>query len=186
MKIIIIAGLSAFILSVVATMFFTGTLDRNRGEAVIEETQSEQKENKNEPKVKQEISQNAIKTNPTTTYAQNDSSILKTELEKYKAEVSAEQAKLSTIKEDVETLNTTKSNIDKYKQLAKLYSAMKAEDAAAVLCELDANITERILCEMNDRIAGKIMGEIAAKNPSYAAKVSKIIVSSANSTRESY
>ncbi|MGB9595378.1 MAG: MotE family protein [Candidatus Poribacteria bacterium] len=186
MKLIIIAGLSAFVLSVVATMFLTGTFDRNKGEAIIEEDQNEQKDNKNEIKTKSEISQNTIKVKPAISYDKNEASTLKTELEKYKAEVSAEQAKLSTIKEDVESLKATKSDANKYKQLAKLYSAMKPEDAASVLCELEANLTERILSEMNERTAGKIMGEIASKNPSYAAKVSKIIANSTSSTTGPY
>lgn len=186
MKLIIIAGLSAFILSIVATMFITGTFDRNKGEAIVEEIQNEQKDNKNEAKTKPEISQNTIIAKPAISYNKNESSILKTELEKYKAEISAEQAKLSTIKEDVELLKTAKSDVSKYRQLAKLYGAMKPEDAASVLCELEANLTERILSEMNERTAGKIMGEIASKNPSYAAKVSKIIASSASLTTESH
>lgn len=186
MKLIIIAGLSAFILSIAFTMFITGTLDRNKGEAIVEEAQNQQKDNKNEMKTKPETSQNTIKTTPAISYDKNESSLLKTELEKYKAEVSAEQAKLSTIKGDVESLKTVKSEANKYRQLAKLYSAMKPEDAASVLCELEANMTERILTEMNERTAGKIMGEIASKNPSYAAKVSKIIASSTSSTTESY
>ncbi len=186
MKLIIFAGLSAFILSVVVTMFLTGTFDRNKGEMVAEEAQNEQKDNKNEPETKKEISQNTIKTSSAISYTKNEPSMLKTELEKYKAEVSAEQAKLSAIKEDVESLKIARSDVNKYKQLAKLYSAMKAEDAASVLCELDPNMTERILFEMNERIAGKIMGEIASKNPSYAAKVSKIIASSTSLASESH
>lgn len=186
MKLIIIAGLLAFVLSVVFTMFITGTLDRNKGEAIVEESQNNQQDSKNEMKTKPETSQNTIKAMPAVSYSKNEPSLLKTELEKYKAEVSAEQAKLSTIKGDVESLKNAKSEINKYKHLAKLYSAMKPEDAAAVLCELEANMTERILVEMNERTAGKIMGEIASKNPSYAAKVSKIIASSASSTTESY
>ena len=189
MKIVIIAGISAFILSVAVTMFFTGTFNRNKGETVSESTQSEEKGNKSESntdlsKVKHEVAQNAIKTNPAISSAKSESTALKTEVEKYKAEVSAEEAKLSTIKSDIESMKTTKTDVSKYQQLAKLYGAMKAEDAASVLCQLDPNLAEHILSEMNDRNAGKIMGAIAAKDPSYAAKVSKIIVTSGNSSGE--
>lgn len=189
MKIVIIAGIAAFILSVATTMFITGTFNRNKGEAISEPTQNEEKDNKgklnaNSSNVKHGIAQNTTKTNPTIPPAKNESTALKTEVEKYKAEVSAEEAKLSTIKSDVESMKTTKTNVSKYQQLAKLYGAMKAEDAASVLCQLDANLTEHILSEMNDRNAGKIMGAIAAKDPSYAAKVSKIIVNSGSLSSE--
>jgi flagellar motility protein MotE (MotC chaperone) len=189
MKIVIIAGIAAFILSVAATMFFTGTFNRNKGEAVSEPTQIAEKDDKSKlntdsSDVKQEVAQNITKTNPTISAAKNESTALKTEVEKYKAEVSAEEAKLSTIKSDVESMKTTKTNANKYQQLAKLYGAMKAEDAAAVLCQLDASITEQVLSEMNERNAGKIMGAIAAKNPSYAAKVSKLIVGAGSASSE--
>jgi flagellar motility protein MotE (MotC chaperone) len=189
MKIVIIAGITAFILSVAATMFFTGTFNRNKGEAVSESTQGAEKDNKSKLDIglsneKHEVAQNTTKTNTEIPSTKSESTTLKTEVEKYKAQISAEEAKLSTIKSDVESTKNTKTNIAKYQQLAKLYGAMKAEDAASVLCQLDANLTEHILSGMNDRNAGKIMGAIASKDPSYAAKVSKIIVSSGSESSE--
>jgi flagellar motility protein MotE (MotC chaperone) len=181
MKLVIIAGALAFLLSIGATMFFTGTFKKNNPQTV-EEALPDQK-------IKQKIEQPTTKSVEKPISANNVNNVAKTEntvnnngtkslemqAEKYKAEVSAEEAKLASVKSDVESAKTTKSSTVKYQQLGKLYSSMKAEDAATVLCELEPSMTEHILCAMNDRNAGKVMSSIASKNPTYAAKVSKLI-----------
>jgi len=190
MKIAIIAGALAFILSVGVTMFFTGTFNRSNAQTTEEAVQNDKPEQKKEQNTVKNIEDqnNITKTNiakPDDSVNHNDSNALEIKLEKYKAEVAAEKAKLESTKSDVELAKNTKTSASRYQQLAKLYSSMKVEDAASVLCELDPNMTERILCEMNGRNAGKIMGSIAAKKPSYAAKVSKILANADNTSNTS-
>jgi len=178
MKLIIIAGALAFLLSIGVTMFFTGTFKKNNPQTVEEALPNE----KTTQKIGQPITksvENPISVSNVTetenTVNNNGTKSLEMQVEKYKAEVSAEEAKLASVKSDVESAKATKSSTGKYQQLGKLYSSMKAEDAAAVLCELEPSMTEHILCAMNERNAGKVMSFIASKNPSYAAKVSKLL-----------
>jgi flagellar motility protein MotE (MotC chaperone) len=178
MKLVIIAGALAFLLSIGATMFLTGTFKKNNPQTVEEALPDEKIKQKIEQpttkSVETPISANNV-TKTENTVNNNGTKSLEMQVEKYKAEVSAEEAKLASVKSDVESAKTTKSSTVKYQQLGKLYSSMKAEDAASVLCELEPSMTEHILCAMNDRNAGKVMSSIASKNPTYAAKVSKLI-----------
>ena len=187
MKLIIIAGALAFLLSIGVTMFVTGTFKKNNPQTVEETLPNEKTKQTIEQKTEQKIEQpntesvkNPISTSNVTknenTVNNNDTKSLEMRVEKYKAEVAAEEVKLASAKSDVESTKDTKSSTGKYQKLGRLYSSMKAEDAAAVLSELDPSMTEHILSAMNDRIAGKVMSSIASKNPSYAAKVSKLLV----------
>jgi flagellar motility protein MotE (MotC chaperone) len=178
MKLIIIAGALAFLLSIGATMFVTGTFKKNNPQTVEETLPNEKNERKTEQPIAKSA-ENPISANNITEAkniaSNNGTQSLEMQVEKYKAEVSAEEAKLASVKSDVESAKATKSSTIKYQQLGKLYSSMKAEDAATVLCELEPSMTEHILNAMNDRNAGKVMSSIASKNPSYAAKVSKLL-----------
>lgn len=180
MKLIIIAGALAFLLSIGVTMFFTGTFKKNNPQTVEEALPNEKTKQKivqpTTKSVENPISaSNVTKTENTVNYNGTGTKSLEMQVEKYKAEVSAEEVKLASVKSDVKFAKTTKSSTGKYLQLGKLYNSMKAEDAAAVLCELEPSMTEHILSAMNDRNAGKVMSSIASKNPSYAAKVSKLL-----------
>ena len=180
MKLIIIAGALAFLLSIGVTMFVTGTFKKNNPQTVEETLPNEKTKQKieqpNTESVENPIStSNVTETENTVNYNGTGTKSLEMQVEKYKAEVSAEEAKLASIKSDVEFAKTTKSSTGKYLKLGKLYSSMKAEDAAAVLSELEPSMTEHILSAMNDRTAGKVMSSIASKNPSYAATVSKLL-----------
>ncbi|MDQ1327744.1 MAG: hypothetical protein QG641_1027 [Candidatus Poribacteria bacterium] len=178
MKLVIIAGALAFLLSIGVTMFVTGTFNKNNPQTVEETLPNEKTQQKieqpNTESVKTPISTSNV-TKTENTVNNNDTKSLEMQVEKYKAEVAAEEVKLASVKSDVESTKATKSSTGKYQKLGKLYSSMKAEDAAAVLSELEPSMTEQILSAMNDRIAGKVMSSIASKNPSYAAKVSKLL-----------
>lgn len=186
MKLIIIAGMAAFLLSVGVTMFFTGTFSKSDPQPAEKASQNEKTKQNTEQlttqsAVKPVNTSNVMETENTVknTVNSNDTKSLEMQVEKYKAEVAAEEAKLASVKSDVESAKATKSSAGKYQQLAKVYSSMKADNAAAVLCELEPSMTEQILSGMNDRTAGKIMSSIATKNPSYAAKVSKLLITNA-------
>lgn len=187
MKLVIGVGLLAFLLSVGVTMFFTGTFNRINAQATSEVVQNEKTDQKiAQPIAKSDESQSnansVVKTENPIDRSSNKA--LEMQVEKYKAETAAEEAKLASVKFEVESLKSTKSSVDKYQQLAKIYGSMKSEDAATVLCELEPSMTEQLLSKMSDRTAGKIMGAIAAQNPTYAAKVSKILANAGSTSFE--
>jgi flagellar motility protein MotE (MotC chaperone) len=90
------------------------------------------------------------------------------ELEKTRADLTAERQKL-------EKLVSKSDDLDKkrIKQLAKVYGAMRAEEAARILETLDDGLCVNILAEMgDDRQKAKIL---TALSPEKAARVSKKI-----------
>lgn len=170
LKVVIIAGAIAFILSIVATMFFTGTFSRNQEPAIDETTQAEsapQKETPNKPTVSVAKAQENNTANNAKTPDIN--------LVKYDEPAYSEKIDIKPEKTEAEPEKENKVPDEKYTQLAKLYSTMKPENAASVMCELEPSMTEKIISKMNERTAGKILGAIADKDPSYAAKVSKLL-----------
>jgi len=179
MKIIIISGILAFILSIVATMFFTGTFSRNSEQNVAEDNSAKIEnaiKKDKPPKPTAQTAKIANNYNDKLNANKIDSKeIIK--LESKNNEIVEKSIELP-IKSDVSAKNesNSKESDTKYEQLAKLYSSMKPENAALVMCELEPSMTEKIINKMNERTAGKIMGAIADKDPSYAAKVSKLIV----------
>ncbi len=183
MKILVIACVTALIASIAATMFFTGTFNRNVPSQDSDETEQlvEKKDTeiKSQQPANQNIASNAgTKSNSLNSNIKNEVALAKLELEKYKAQIALESAKLSAIKSEIEALNSTKESINRYKQMANMYSAMKPNEAALVISELDENTAKSILLEMDNKIAGKIMSAIATTNPKYAANISKLIVKS--------
>lgn len=190
MKLVLGAGLLAFLLSIGATMFFTGTFNRVNAQNVQAASEVVQNE-KTDQKIAQPIAKSdegqsnansVVKTENPIDRSSNKA--LEMQVEKYKAQNAAEEAKLASVKFEVESLKSTKSSVDKYQQLAKIYGLMKSEDAATVLCELEPSMTEQLLSKMSDRTAGKIMGAIASQNPTYAAKVSKILANAGSTSFE--
>jgi len=183
LKLVIIMGVLAFIISVAATMFFTGTFSRNNGQPNTDEVaQIKDEASKNEP---QQLSQttgpqkgnNLNQTEPNKNDTANmDSEKDNEQNDSDNLELAYEEPKIDSKKNSKDT----KEIETKYEQLAKVYSSMKAENAAIVMCELEPNLTEKILSKMSERVAGKIMGAIVDKDPSYAAQVSKLLVNADN------
>ena len=175
LKLIIIMGVLAFILSVVGTMFFTGTFSRNNEQTSIDEIAQQADGEANKNKTSQTMKANvANQTEPNkndTSYTDSEKDI--DQADPYNLELAYKDSEITSKSES----KNTKETETKYEQLAKVYSSMKLENAATVMCELEPKFTERILSKMNDRVAGKIMSAIADKDPSYAAKVSKLLVS---------
>jgi len=97
---------------------------------------------------------------------QNQIATAKTELAAIKAEIEAE----------TKTRNSEQESEARTKQLAKLYSSMKPNSVVAILSELDDALSAKILSEMNDKTASKLLDTIATSDPTYAVKISKLIV----------
>lgn len=182
MKLLIIACVVAFIASIGATMYFTGTLKKNAPNPDDEIEQASEKKDagvniQQTKPVSQSITNNVnTKSNSLNPNIKNELALAKLELEKYKAQIAAESEKLASIKSEIQALNSAKESINKYKQMANMYSAMKPNEAASVICELDEDTAKSILSEMDNKIAGKIMSAIATTNPKYAANISKLMV----------
>lgn len=181
LKLIVIMGVLAFIISVVATMFFTGTFNRNNEQLNTDEVaQIDDEDNKNKS---QQLSQ-TTETQKSNNFNQtepnkNDTAYIDSKKDNEQAdsdnlELAYEEPKIDDGKKNSKETET------KYEQLAKVYGSMKAENAAIVMCELEPNLTEKILSKMSERVAGKIMGAIVDKDPSYAAQVSKLLVNAGN------
>ena len=195
MKILIITTLVMFIIATGAIMYFTGTfkqifsqdtllaedqlLDQTQ-EAGENLQQTSGQENGNLAQSEAEQTQEK-KENPQqkSEYKSEYTATLEAELQaklaEYEAQISEKSAELAAIKAEIEALNSTKESITKSQQLAKLYSSMKPDSAASILCELEEPLTKQILSEMSDRTAGKIMDAIATANPSYAITLSELI-----------
>jgi flagellar motility protein MotE (MotC chaperone) len=176
LKLIIISGILAFILSVVATMFFTGTFKSNKEQLeTVENTTQAKNDTINKNIMLDKNASNNDVEQKKTDLVNHEASMEDTENDIEQVDTKQTEALL----EKIETKNPkdSKESETKYEQLAKVYSAMKAENAASVMCELEPNLTQKILSKMNERTAGKLMNAIADKDPSYAAKVSKLLVS---------
>ena len=90
--------------------------------------------------------------------------------------VAEEEKKLAAVKNEIASLTIAKAAVAKAKEfqyLATIYSSMKPDNAASILCELEENLTKQILRGMTTKTAGKIMDAITIADPSYAAKITK-------------
>jgi len=194
MKILIITVISTFIISAGITIFLTGTF-RQSATDVVEVTEANQPEakqqetlasvNAKQKDIQQEkpgnpTSESNMEVNKPKSENNAETNKLKTELEQYKAQVEAEKTKLATIKSEIGALSNPKSSTTNGQQLAKVYSSMKPDTAALVLCELDESLTTQILTQMNNSSSAKIMDAITKKNPEYAAKISKNMILTKN------
>jgi len=193
MKLLIVIALSTFVVAAGLSMFFTGTFkqaaaedsestevvdattedaqgeaatENTQGETATEDTQGEEGNSQNQ----------AEEQDPAKLEAKSQAT-----LAKYEAQIAAAEAELSTIKAEIESLNSVKTSISRSQQLAKVYSSMKPDSAATILCQLDEAFTEQILSEMSTRTVGKIMDVIATSNPEYCVKLSKLMGGNDNS-----
>ena len=109
-----------------------------------------------------------VKERQELTEQQQRVTMVEQEIEKSRADLEAEREKL-------EKVVSTSDDLDKkrIKQLAKVYGAMRAEEAARILETLDDDLCMNILSEMgDDRQKAKIL---TALSPDKAARVSKKI-----------
>lgn len=77
--------------------------------------------------------------------------------------------------EDSDSLDMFGFSNEGSRRLAKIFSAMKAQDAAAVLGGLENNAIQAILLQMGDRKAAEILANL---DPERAASLSKNVLSS--------
>ncbi len=169
MKTILIIVLLTFIVATGATMFLTGTLEPKPTEEQLlaegEQAASETAEGAQEGTPQ---AQGAGKTNTTAPS--------ETVLAEQKALVSKEENKLAAVKTELASLTTAKAAVSKaqgFQDLAKVYSSMKPDNAASIMCVLEENLTKQILQGMTTKTAGKIMDAITVADPDYAAKITK-------------
>ena len=193
MKILIVIALSAFVVTIGLSMFFTGTFKQaapedskptNVVDAATEDAQGEAATENIQGETATEGTQ-VEEGNSQTQAEEQDPAKLEAKsqatLAKYEAQIAAAEAELSTIKAEIESLNSVKTSISRNEQLAKVYSSMKPDSAATILCQLDEDFTEQILSEMSTRTVGKIMDAIAISNPEYCVKLSKLMGGDDNS-----
>ena len=102
------------------------------------------------------------------------------ELVDYQDQIATAKMELAAIKAEIEAetkaRNSKQESEARTKQLAKLYSSMKPNSVVAILSELDDALSAKILSEMNDKTASKLLDTIATSDPTYAVKISKLIV----------
>ncbi|MBM3284173.1 hypothetical protein FJY90_08125 [Candidatus Gottesmanbacteria bacterium] len=171
MKIFIISVISSFIISAGITIFLTGTFNQ-KASTKTENAEEKQSVSTELTDTKQEnIKQEKKSEIPIN---ENNAGIdkLKVEIEQYRNQLELEKGKLDAIKSEIESLGNQKLSTTSGMQLAKIYSSMKPDIAASVLCELEETLTMLILTQMNNNASAKIMDAIAKKNPEYAAKIS--------------
>jgi flagellar motility protein MotE (MotC chaperone) len=101
---------------------------------------------------------------------------LQAKLSEYEAQIAAEETKLAAIKAEINSLSAVKASVTRNQQLAKIYSSMRPDSAASILCKLEEAVSIQILTQMDNRTSGKIMDAIADTDPHYAAKISKLMV----------
>ena len=177
MKTLITITLLTFIIAVVVTMILTGTFRQiiarlkgvDEAAQMSEAVEEEQQKEKGSSPAQGDV--DAVK----------PEEALQIKLAEYKAQIIAEEEKLAAIKAEIESLSDAKESITRSKQLAKIYSSMKPDSAASILCELEEPLTREILSEMSDRSASKIMDAMAEAKPAYAASISKLMFATGKS-----
>lgn len=185
MKVLIFTALLTFVVSIGLSMLFTGTFKKDAPEDSAslepEETAAQDTQGAGgEPQTQmvQEPGQSAEQQTEQQADQQDSAESeekLQATLARYKAQIASAEAELAAIKAEIESLNGVKESINRSQQLAKVYSSMKPESVAAILCQLDEAFVEQILSEMNVKTAGKIMDAIANSDPDYCVKLSKIM-----------
>ena len=155
-------------------MFFTGTFSpRSKEPAPQPDSPAEEdiiaKAEDTQKKVAQQES------DPQANEDDSELERLQAELEGYMAQIAEAETKLTAIKAEIESLNAVKSSLTKSKQLAKMYSSMKPDSVALILCEMEVDLSMQILTQMSDRASAKVMGAIAVQDPDYAAEIGRFM-----------
>ena len=101
--------------------------------------------------------------------------ILQAKLGEYRTQIAEAEMELAAIKAEVEALNAVKSSLTRSKQLAKMYSSMKPDSVALILCEMKVDLSMQILTQMSDRASAKVMDAIAELDPDYAAEIGELM-----------
>ncbi len=174
MKILIIGLLSCFAISLGAIMFFTGTFSQRSTQELAPQPDSSAEEEivATEDTLKEEEQQVPdLQTN------EDDAELetLQAKLEEYRAQITEAETKLTTIKAEIDALSAVKSSLTRSKQMAKVYSSMKPDSVALILCEMEVDLSIQILTQMSDRTSAKVMDAIAELDPDYAAEIGKSI-----------
>ncbi len=161
--------LLTFIVASGITMFFTGTFRQKPPEKQLlaegEQAASETAEGAQAGTPQAQGTGGANTTAPSETM-----------LAEQKALVAEEEKKLAAVKSEIASLTNAKAamaNAQGFQDLAKVYSSMKPDNAASIMCELEEDLTKQILQGMTTKTAGKIMDAITVADPGYAAKITK-------------
>jgi len=184
MKLLMISILLSFLIGLGAIMFFTGTFnqrstrepapqpDRPVEEEIIAKTEDTQK------KAEQQESALQPEVEHAASLFKEDVSeleILQAKLGEYRTQLAEAEMELAAIKAEIEALNAVKSSLTRSKQLAKMYSSMKPDSVALILCEMEVDLSMRILTQISDRASAKIMDAIADLDPDYAAEIGRFM-----------
>jgi flagellar motility protein MotE (MotC chaperone) len=175
MKILIISMLLSFFIGLGAIMFFTGTFNPRSAQEPAPQPDSPVEEEKI---AKTEDTQKEVEQQEPALQANEDNAELErlqAELEGYRAQIAEAETKLTAIKAEIESLNAVKSSLTRSKQLAKMYSSMKPDSVALILCEMEVDLSMQILTQMSDRASAKVMDAIAELDPDYAAEMGKFM-----------
>jgi flagellar motility protein MotE (MotC chaperone) len=175
MKLLIISILLSFLIGLGAIMFFTGTFNQR---STQEPTPQPDSPVEGEIIAKTEDTQKKVEQQESDLQAnEGDAELgrLQAELEEYRTQIAEAETKLNAIKAEIEALNTVKSSLTRSKQLAKMYSSMKPDSVALILCEMEVDLSMQILTQMNDRASAKVMNAIAELDPDYAAEIGKFM-----------
>jgi len=174
MKTIIIIVLLTFIAASGFTMFFTGTFkskdpaeqlpgeDGDTSAEIAGDVQEEKTNTQEDPNTHAPVNSEA-------------------KTARHSAQIAEQEKKLAALRSEIASLTTAQAAIartQQFQDLAKVYSSMKPDSAASILAELEDDLAMRIMKGMNTKTAGKIMEALATSNPSYAAKLSKLIADS--------
>ncbi len=147
MKLLVISILLSFLIGLGAIMFFTGTFNpRSTREPALQPDEDV-----------------------------SELEILQAKLGGYRTQIAEAEMELNAIKAEIEALNAVKSSLSRSKQLAKMYSSMKPDSVALILCEMEVDLSMQILTQMSDRASAKVMGAIAELDPDYAAEIGKFM-----------
>ncbi len=96
--------------------------------------------------------------------------IEKQKIEKEQKEVSADLQKISSYFEQF-----SEDKEKSYKDLARVYEAMKPTQVAVIFSELEIQTVGELLRRMKKRASAKILGEIGSQNANRAAEISRYI-----------
>ena len=187
MKLLIIIVLLTFIVVGGATMFLTGTfkaiMHPQTPQAIdgTEETaEGQDAESQMGPQEDAAAAAPFAETQAKLELADYKTQIAKAEakLADYKKRISEAKTELATIRTEALALNSVKTFATRIQKLAKLYEAMKPDNAAEILSKLEVGLSMKIINEMSGKSSGKLMDALATKDPKYLVKISKLIATS--------